>query len=119
VNASLRRVIGVACDVAADVATGLARTVCAATSTLAVAVLAEASAAHDPGLEPSGPPWVPAAPSPMPPPQSDVLDRLAAVGGSGWFDRLEDPPFSPWLSQDWQAPDDLSDMDGTDGPVSP
>jgi hypothetical protein len=122
VNPTLARVIVVACDVTANVAAGLAQTVCAAASTLAVAVLAEASAAHDPGHEPSGPPWVPAVPSPMPPPQSDVLDRLAAVGGSGWFDRLEEPPFSPWLSQDWRAPDDLSDMDGADdpdGPVSP
>jgi hypothetical protein len=102
-------VIGVACDVAADVATGLARTVCAATSTLAVAVLAEASAAHDPGLEPSGPPWVPAAPSPFAELPPKLLEDLAR----------REAAFFPWLAFD-DCAGCLAELDDRDGPeVSP
>ena len=102
---SFRRAVGVACDIAANVATGLAQTVCAAASTLAVAVMPD---------EPE-PSWIPPAPPPMRELPQELLDDLAAVEDASW----SGAPFSPWqVPDDWRVPDDLADPDGPDGAVA-
>jgi len=109
---TFRRAVGVACDIASDVAAGLARTVVAAASTLAVAVMPDETAA---GSDPQRTPRIPAAPPPLAPLPQELLDDLAAVEDAPWSGAT----FSPWqVPDDWRVPDDLADLDGPDGGVS-
>lgn len=111
---SIRRAIGVACDIASDVATGLSKTFCAAASTLAIAVLPD-EPAPTPGPAFARPPWIPAAPALLPGVPDALLRDLAAVEDGPWCDHVPCPSWRPFGAGCASCL-----IDGFDGPgVSP